>query len=395
MSKYLIRVARMFNGTAWSGPSALYMENGRITKVADINDTDTDTDGPELIDFGPDVCALPGLIDTHVHLAFDASADPVTTLAKVDDDELLEQMRRAASSALFAGITAVRDLGDRSYLAVALGREFDQHPDQGPHIVSAGPPLTPFGGHCHFFGGETEGTEALRTAVRERHEHGCGVVKIMLSGGNMTPGSKPPYASQYTMDDLRTVVEEAHRLGLPVAAHVHGNEAIVEAIEAGVDTLEHVTFLTPEGSDPNDEVLAAIAGNNVFASLTLGTDPNVPFTPPAALAAQIGRILEGHRALHVRGARIVVGTDAGIGPFKPHNVLPHAVAQLLQLGFSSEEALAAVTAHAAEASGLGERKGRLRAGSDADLLVVNGDPARDASALLDVAGVFRAGVRVR
>ncbi|MFE0633369.1 amidohydrolase family protein [Streptomyces sp. NPDC058864] len=393
MSKYVIQAARMFNGAAWSGPCALFVENGRIYKVASAYEMHSDPYVSEVFDFGADSCVLPGLIDTHMHLAFDASADPVTALSKTDDDGLLEQMRRAAASALSAGITSVRDLGDRAFLSVGLGKEFDEHPARGPHIVSAGPPLTPIGGHCHFFGGEAEGTDALRTAVRERGRQGCGVVKIMASGGHMTPGSKPMHASQYTADELRMVVEEAHKIGLSVAAHAHGNEAILDAVNAGVDTLEHVSFMTPEGFAPEEKVLAAIAKSDVFASVTLGFDPTVP--PPAALTAQFAKISAGYRSLHEHGTRVVVGTDAGVAPFKPHNVLPHAVAELLGLGFSSEEALSAVTALAAEASGLGSRKGYLRPGYDADLLVVSGDPSRDATALLDVTAVFRSGVRAR
>lgn len=390
----------MFSGTTWSGPSALYLENGRITRITAADSEGGANAAPsmsgwDVIDFGPDSSALPGLIDAHVHLAFDASADPVTALVKMDDSELLEHMQGAAARALSAGITTVRDLGDRSFLGVDLGRELDQHPERGPHIVAAGPPLTTVNGHCSFFGGETEGTEALRAAVRERYERGCGVVKIMASGGNMTPGSKPPHLSQYTLGELRTVVEEAHRLGLPVAAHTHGNTSILDAVDAGVDTLEHVSFLTPEGSDPHDDVLTAIVDGGVFASLTLGADPAVEFAPPPAMAAAFDDINAGWRALHERGARVVVGSDAGIAPFKPHDVLPHSVAKLRMLGFSPNEALSAVTALAAEACGVGSRKGRLAASFDADVLVVNGDPASDTSALHDIAGVVRSGVRVR
>nr|WP_285555254.1 amidohydrolase family protein [Streptomyces hygroscopicus] len=394
MSQYVISAARMFDGTRWSGPRSLYVEDGRIIDVTGVDDMDAYLSVTELIDYGPDSCLLPGLIDTHVHLAFDASADPVTALGDRDDDELLDHMRRAARSALEAGITTVRDLGDRGYLAMALVREFEQNPGRGPHIVSAGPPLTPVGGHCHFLGGEAEGTADLHEAVRERHARGCGVVKIMASGGNMTPGSTAPHASQYTIDELRTVVEEAHLLGLRVAAHAHGNRAILDAVQAGVDTLEHVSFLTPDGCDPNEEVLAAIAGSGVFASVTLGVDPEAPGTPPMTIATQLARIQAGYGALHARGARVVVGSDAGIAPFKPHNVLPHAVAELRALGLTAEAALAAVTSRAAEAAGLGDRKGRIAAGYDADVLVVDGDPANDPAALLKVAGVFRTGVRV-
>ncbi|MEU6497085.1 amidohydrolase family protein [Streptomyces sp. NPDC046984] len=393
MNNYVFRAARLFDGNMWTGPRALYVEREKIAKVTGVAEAESDPSVSEIIDFGESASVVPGLIDTHLHLAFDAGSDPVGTLTSSQDDAVSEQMRRAADTALSAGITTVRDLGDRAYLAVALGREFREHPGRGPHIVAAGPPLTPVGGHCHFLGGEAEGQDALRAAVRERKERGCGVVKIMASGGHMTPGSKPAYASQYTANELKAVVEEAHGLGLPVAAHVHGIDAIVDALDAGVDTLEHVSFMTLDGVAPNDVALAAVAGNSAFASVTMGLDPALPLPPP--LAAELAKARAGYGALHQRGARVVVGTDAGVAPFKPHNVLPHAVAELLAVGFSADEALSAVTAVAAEAVGLGGRKGRLSVGFDADMLVVNGDPAQDPAALLDVAAVFRAGVRVR
>ncbi|MEV7990617.1 amidohydrolase family protein [Streptomyces sp. NPDC086077] len=125
----------------------------------------------------------------------------------------------------------------------------------------------------------------------------------------------------------------------------------------------------------------------------MGLDPTVPLPPP--LAAELAKARAGYGALHERGARVVVGTDAGVAPFKPHNVLPHAVAELRTVGFSAEEALSAVTAVAAEAVGLEGRKGRLAAGFDADVLVVNGDPSQDPAALRNVTAVFRRGIRVR
>lgn len=142
--------------------------------VGDGRIVDVDTTGAtpparaQVIDLGSDVFLLPGLIDAHVHLAFDASADVVTSIDAVDDGQLLTQMAQAARQALRAGITTVRDLGDRGFLALTLREQLDASGDLGPEIVASGPPITIRGDHCHFLGGVADGPQALRTAVLER-----------------------------------------------------------------------------------------------------------------------------------------------------------------------------------------------------------------------------------
>ena len=312
-------------------------------------------------------------------------------VASGDRDTVLKTARVSAATALQAGITTVRDLGDRDYLTLEL-RDLVP-PTERPEIVAAGPPITTRGGHCHFLGGETEGADALRAAVWERAERGCDVVKVMAGGGTMTPGSSPLH-QQYDRFDLRLVVAEARRLGLAAAAHVHAAEAIADVIDAGFDTIEHFTFFTTEGVGLRPELLDEVVRRGIVVSLTLGFLPGAQ-PPPPVVAARIEAMRDLMGKIIASGARVVAGTDAGIEPAKPHDILPHALSQLSRLGMPTLDVLRSVTAVAAEAVGLGGRKGVLRLAADADILVLGSSPVDDLSAVADVRAVYRAGHRVR
>jgi imidazolonepropionase-like amidohydrolase len=382
----------VFDGERSLGPSTVLVDGGKIVDV-DITGAAPPA-GAQVLDLGPDVCLLPGLIDAHTHLVFDAGADIVATVGALDDTTLLAQMTRSAHQVLQAGITTVRDLGDRGFLSLKLREQLDAPGEPAPEIVASGPPITTRGGHCHFLGGEADGPHALRAAVGERAERGCEFVKVMVSGGQLTPGSKP-YESQYELADLHLIVSEAHRLGLRTAAHVHCPRAVADAVTAGFDTLEHVTFFTADGVDADPATLAAIIESRVIVSATVGFVPGMGQLPPA-IADRHAAIKENLAQLHHGGARIVPGTDAGLAPVKPHDVLPYGIADLTTwVGMTNLEALRAATSLAAEACGLTGRKGRLVPGADADLLAVTGDPLADIHAVHDVAAVMRAGRWVR
>lgn len=379
-----LRGARLFDGVrAWEGPAPTLLINGeRIVGVLE-GSPPTDADVVDL----PGATLLPGLVDTHVHLAFDASVDPVSALAGRDDEDARAVMTAAARIALAGGVTTVRDLGDRDYLSLDLRCRPGL-----PTIVAAGTPITTPLGHCHFLGGQTaDDADAIRRAVREHADRGCDVIKVMASGGTMTPSTRQEDA-QFARDVLTAAVDEAHRLGLPITAHAHGTAAIENCLTVAVDGMEHVSFWSADGVDDRPDLRQAIADRGVAVGATVGMLPPPPgLTPPAALMARVPKFVTNTRDLVQRGAVVVAGTDAGIAPSKPHDILRTAVAQLAEVGLTPLEALQTVACRAARVIGLGEAKGRLAPGYDADILAVDGDPLTDASAIHRIRAVYSRG----
>lgn len=382
-----IRASWLFDGT---GPG-LIADPLVVLDGATIRSAQSGGDAPEgarVLDF-TGATLLPGLVDTHVHLAFDASADAVGSLAARDDDAAVAAMAAAGRASLRAGVTTVRDLGDRGYLSLQLRGRAGQ-----PTLVAAGPPITSPAGHCHFLRGAAEPSEqGVRTAVREHVGRGVDVIKIMASGGTLTPGTRQECA-QFDPMVLRAAVDEAHRHGLPVTAHAHGTPAIADALAAGVDGMEHVSFWSADGVDTPDELLRAIADRGIVVGGTIGLMPVPGLVPPPAVVARLPKIIQNYRRLLELGAAFVAGTDAGIGPPKPHGVLARAPQVLRDLGLGPAESLRAVTSVAAGVCGLAQRKGRIAPGYDADLLVTDGDPLADATVLQRVRAVWARGVLV-
>jgi imidazolonepropionase-like amidohydrolase len=296
-------------------------------------------------------------------------------------------MAAAARRAVRGGVTTVRDLGDRGYLSLEL-RAAAAADRSLPTIVAAGPPVTTPGRHCHFLGSTAAGVAEIRAAVREHAERGVDVVKVMASGGNLTPGSRPE-TPQFDLDALRAAVEEAHRLGLPITAHAHGTRAVANGLAAGMDGLEHVTFMTADGVDAiPDDLLASLGTGSVPLGITLGVRPVPGPTPPSPMTARLPALMANIRRLHRSGAWLVGCTDAGIHPIKPHDAQRWSVIQLATVAMTPTEALRACTSRAAAAVGLGSCKGRIAPGHDADLLVVDGNPLDDLAALHRIRAVY-------
>jgi imidazolonepropionase-like amidohydrolase len=322
----------------------------------------------------PDSTIMPGLIDSHVHLGFDGGPNPAARMRSETDEQQLVLMLHSARQLLGVGVTTARDLGARAYLDVVVRDAIAAGLARGPRMVVAARPITVTGGHCWFMGGEADSDDELRRMVRTHHKRGADLIKVMSTGGFMTTGSAPWYA-QFTRAQLAVIVEEAGRVDKPVAAHAHGIEGIHRAVEAGVTTLEHCSFVTETNERRFDEPLAArIAERGIFVCPTINV--NAPY-----VAELTGIVVGEHlKAMHEMGVRLIAGTDAGIDN-TPHHQYVGGLEYLVTLDFRPADVLAMATTEAAAALGVDAITGRLAAGFEADVIVVDGDPSTDVAAL--------------
>jgi imidazolonepropionase-like amidohydrolase len=391
---YAIRAARWFDGVGQTlrNDVQVVVEGSTIVSVGAPHELAADV---EVLDLG-DVTLLPGLVDAHTHLTWNAQPDAVARLSVATDDALLEQARSAAAAALRVGITTVRDLGDKHYVTLTLRDETRADPARGPHVVAAGPPVTTRLGHCGFLGGEAETDHELRAAVSDRVERGVDVIKVMATGGNVTPGCKPPEESQYTRRQLALLADAAHRAGVPVTAHAHGAEGALDAVLSGYDAIEHGGFWTATGAEISAESVDLLAAKGTYVVATPATRGLMDLTQlPPALARRRDAMMAVARAQLAGGVRMVYASDAGVAPPKPHDVLAYSLTAAYSDGWPPAQILRAMTSDAAAVCGLGGTKGRIAAGYDADLLAVHGDPFTHPEALADTRAVFRLGELVR
>ncbi len=386
---------RVFDGERLlDGPATVLVDGGRLVGVQRAGEPLPA--GCELTAFD-DATLLPGLVDAHVHLCADGGAGALDRIPDASDEEMAGVVETSLRAQVAAGVTTVRDLGDRRY-AVIDWRNRHPSDDPLPRVLGSGPPITLPDGHCSNMGGGVSGVDALLAAVRDRARRGVDVVKIMASGGVNTPGSEAA-KPQFDVDEVRATVAEAHRLGLTVTAHAHAVNVVRDVLDAGVDMVEHATFITETGMAVDQSAVAAMAATGTPVCPTLGFSPGA--TPPPAVLEMMQRTGMTHEkrvaafvGMHRAGVRLVAGSDAGINPAKPHGVLREALIHLAQGGVSVADTVASATSVAADALGLGDETGRLRPGLAADLLVVDGDPFADVARLRDVRAVVVRGRRV-
>ena len=388
MTALVLAGARLIDGTGAepAGGRAVVVEDGRIARIVD----EAGLPCGDRLDLAG-CTLLPGLINCHVHLCLGAEADPVAPLRS---EALALTAIKAAGRAretIEAGVTTVRDLGGRDYAELAVKRAVDDGLIPGPRILVAGRPICMTGGHGHFVGREADGPDEVRRAVREQLKAGVDLIKIIATGGVLTPGVDP-MAAQLTAEEVRVAVEEARKAGRRTAAHAMGTDGIANCVAAGITTVEHGVYLTPD-------IVARMRQDGVFLVATLNAPAaiatgGVARGIPGYMVAKSRAVTDAHvasfRMARAAGVRIAAGSDAGT-PFNGHGSLVPELSLMVAQGMSPLEAICSATSVAADALGLGEETGRIAPGYAADLVAVAADPAARIEALDDVRLVIARG----
>src|SRR5438046_8971812 len=327
----------------------------------------------------------------HTHLTFDLNSLGYQGLSISTAREALHGARNARRT-LEAGFTTVRNLGAKDYADIALRDAINDGDVIGPRMVASGPALGITGGHCdenllppafHFFGeGVADGVEEVQHKVREVIKYGADLIKICATGGVLSKGDDPN-ASQFTLEEMKAIVADAHRLGRKVAAHAHGAQGVIWASEAGVDSVEH-------GHLMNDAAIATLKKNGTYLVPTLylvdwqrehAAQANLPEFAKRRMemVSEVGKA-NAKKAFQA-GVKIGLGTDAAV---YPHGLHATELAGDVSLGKTPVQAIQTATVNDADLLGWTDRVGTLEPGKFADIIAVDGDPLKDVATLQNV-----------
>ena len=394
--KWALLNARLIDGNpgGYAGHGGLVIENGRI--VASGPQVSRDSIGALPAVDCDHRTVMPGLIDCHAHLTWDAKGSPVARLVDERASPVRLALRAAANAtaALERGSTTVRDLGSPNEVIFPLRDAIRDRICRGPRLLAAGYVITTPTGHCHFVGQHASDPLTAREAATRQITAGADVIKVMTSGGFHTPGSDPT-SPQFSLESLRAIVDVAHREGRRVTGHATCDSAIGLAIEAGFDSIQHGTNLAPSSA-------SALRQRNMSVTPTLDTryfldrhldDPEIPEVMRTRAKATAHDRSDAFRNALDAGVTMMAGTDSGT-TFVPHGALATEIRLMHEGGLSPRQALASATWLAAAEVGLPGVIGTLAAGAEADLLVLNDDPLLDLLALEDIAAVLQSGIPV-
>jgi imidazolonepropionase-like amidohydrolase len=341
-----------------------------------------------------DKILLPGFIDCHVHLCMSADDNPLARLYEDSDDILVLRAAKNALLALKAGVTTLRDCGGRNRMTFSIKEAIKKKIIKGPRLLLSGRPITITGGHCFFLNGEADGVDEVRKAARQLMKEGADFLKIMASGGGMTPSTIPrlPY---YTLEELMVAADEAHRLGRKIAAHCHSTKSIENSLDAGIDTIEHASFLSPDGQrkfDPNMGERIVASGTYICPTLSAGRRAMRSDQQTDEYKSRLYKDMQGSNfsLMYQMGVKLIAGTDAGV-TFTTFDNYPLCLELAVAGGMTNMQAIQSGTSLAAEALGIANIVGTIQPGKEADIIAVNNDPLEDISTLWDIVMVMKAG----
>jgi imidazolonepropionase-like amidohydrolase len=369
-------------------------------KIASVGSDAQIPGGAQVVDL-PNATVLPGLIDAHTHLTMITNFG-YSTLGISIPREALNGARNARVT-LEAGFTTVRNVGARGFTDVALRDAINAGDVPGPRMLVSGPPLSITGGHCDQdllpyewhaqSDGAADGIAAVQHKTREIIKYGADLIKICATGGVLSHGDNPQ-ASQYTLEEMKAIVADAHRLGRKVAAHAHGAQGILWASEAGVDSIEHGSYI-------DDAAIAEMKKNGTYLVPTLylmdwffenaekiGTPPELIAKGHEVMPAARKNVARAFAA----GVKVGFGTDAAV---YPHGLNAHEFAVYVKLGMTPLQAIQTATINDADLLGWSDKVGTIEPGKWADIVAVDGDPLADVTTLERVKFVMKGGEVVK
>ncbi|MBH0199825.1 MAG: amidohydrolase family protein [Nitrospira sp.] len=346
---------------------------------------------------GRGLTVIPGLIDCHVHLCLGGEPDVVAAVESEQPFYTLLKSSKHAQATVEAGFTTVRDVGSRDHSIFALKQAIEAGVIPGPRIVGAGLAICMIGGHARFIGQEVQGVEQVRQAVAAQVGAGAGVIKVIASGGVLTPGTSPDEA-QMTPEELQAAVDEARRAGRKVAAHAHGASGMKNAILAGVHSIEHATLMDDEAATLFDRhgvyMVPTLSALATTAACRRGC--GIPDSALDKAKAMTKRHQASFRLAHRLGIPIAMGTDAGT-PFNFHGDNAQELERMVALGMTPMEAIVTSTSAGARLLGMQDRIGTIARGKEADLVLFEGNVLTHIDWLRDkrrIVGVMKAGIFV-
>lgn len=395
-SRSLIRAGRIIDVHTGNeaADQTIVITGERIIAIAPTSSTPAQP-GDKEIDLRK-YTVLPGMIDAHTHLTMDTNFDPYHELTTTPVKEALIGARNAKVT-LEAGFTTVRNVGASGYADVALRDEINEGHLPGPHMLVSGPPLGITGGHCddnllpfeyhQVADGVADGIAAVQQKVRQNIKYGVDVIKICATGGVLSKGDDPQ-ASQYTLEEMKAIVADAHRLGRKVAAHAHGAQGILWASEAGVDSIEHGSYIDDAG-------IGEMKKDGTYLVPTLYLEDwliqygHLPVFYQQKMKDTIAVAKKNIKHAIDSGVKVALGTDAAV---YPHGLNAHEFdIYVNQMGMTPLAALQSGTINAADLLGWSDRIGALDPGKYADVIAVSGDPLKDITVLQHVPFVMKSG----
>ena len=379
---------------------AIVIEAGKISSVSPFAQAKRSADD-RLVDLS-NATVLPGLTDAHTHLTGNPQDVGPRALTISIPRATLTGARNARIT-LEAGFTTVRNVGADGYSDVALRDAINDGDVPGPRMLVSGPPLGITGGHCdenslpyefHYSSeGVADGVEGVQHKVRETIKYGADLIKICATGGVLSHGDNPQ-ASAYTLEELKAIVTDAHRLGRKVAAHAHGAQGILWASQAGVDSIEHGSYIDDAG-------IAEMKKNGTYLVPTLYLadwflDNAERMHVPPELIAKGREVMPAARKniAHAfsSGVKVAFGTDAAV---YPHGLNAHEFAVMVKLGLTPLQSIQAATINAADLLGWSDKIGAVEPGKWGDIIAVDGDPLQDVTTLERVKFVMKGGEVVK